>query len=277
MNIQSANNLIDEIKYNQGGESLFPLGNSISQRIEKTKANFPKLAVPCEDVIQSMQNMTSQLRSNIYASWGQRELPPFQQFVSIYFSRNVTYLQSAYLLASASLCGPSRDLQRTVFETIIRGYLFIVEHKEADLMYNYIENKIRIEALQLLRKRNFWPFEFMIQRLYTPAVRKKHRNLFDHLSYFSHPSIRGAFKDLDYASPEVEDCLNCTLAFAYGNIQMLSEGFSDFLKPSLNKTISDTMFEIADTQGEIGSFEPDLKQWEKKIKFKKGNFLALLR
>ena len=209
--------------------------------------------------------------------WGPKELPPFQQFVSIYFSRNITYLQSAYLLAVGALCGPSRDLQRTVFETILRGYLFIVDHKEADLMYKYVEKKLGKQEMVTLRKRNLWPFNFLVKRLYSRETRKQHRKVFEELSRFSHPSIVGAFKDLNYSKSEVEDCLNIILCLVYGNIQMLSEGFFDFLEPSLRKTVKETLLEIADAQGIVALFEPDQKQWSPKIKLKKGNFMHTLK
>jgi hypothetical protein len=238
---------------------------------------FPRLALPCENVLQSMQTIRTKLNENVDIMWDLREMPPFQQFVSIYFSRNITYLQSAYLLASGALCGPSRDLQRTVFETTLRGYLFIVDHKEADLMYSYVEKKIGKKELDMLRKRKFWPFEFMVRTLYTEKTRKQHIKLFEALSRFSHPSILGAFKDLEYSNSEVEDCLNFILSLTYGNVQMVSEGFFDFLDSSLKKVIKEALLEITDSQGEIALFEPDQKRWSPKIKLKKGNFMSILK
>lgn len=277
-NTPSLNKLIAEIKHSELGYTL-PSDNLkvISQRIEKTMTTFPILTVPCEDVLQSMQDMTMNLRENIYALWGPKELPSFQQYVSIYFSRNITYLQSAYLLASGSLCGPSRDLLRTIYETILRGYLFIVDHKEADLMYAFVEKKLGKEELVILRKRNFWPFNFVVKKLYTVEARKQHKKFFGTLSRFSHPSILGVFKDVEYSNTGVEECLNGILNLAFGNIQMLSEGFFDLLEPALKKIIKETLLEIADSQGEIALFEPDQKQWSPKIKLKKVNFMTILK
>ena len=209
--------------------------------------------------------------------WGPKEIPPYQQFISIYFLRNITYLRAAYLLASGALIGPSRDLQRTVYETILRGYLFIVDQKEADLMYSYIEKTIGREELKALRKRNFWPFNFLIEQLYVKETRQKHKKLFRGLSRFSHPSILGAFKDLEYSEAEVKDCLNCILSLTYGNIQMLSEGFFNFLDQPLKQIIKKTLLEIVDSQGEIAIFEPDQERWILRIKLKGGNFMKVLK
>lgn len=224
-----------------------------------------------------MQEITINLKDDIRSNWGSKELPPFQQFASIYFYRNNTYLQSAYLLASGAFCGPSRDLQRTVFETILRGYLFIVDNREAELMYHYIEGKIAKGELATLRKRNFWPFEYVVKMLYSKDRQKKHKTLFEGLSRFSHPSILSAFKDLEYSATEIEDCLNCTLCLSYGSIQMISEGFLNLLTLASKKKIKETLLEIADCQGEIALFEPNKQHWSSKIKLKSGNFISVLK
>ena len=101
--------------------------------------------------------------------------------------------------------------------------------------------------------------------------------LFRGLSRFSHPSILGAFKDLEYSEIEVKDCLNCILSLAYGNIQMLSEAFLDFLDRSLKETIKETLLEIVDSQGEIAIFEPNQERWISEIKLKDGNFMEILK
>jgi hypothetical protein len=144
-------------------------------------------------------------------------------------------------------------------------------------MYSYVERRIEKEELGILRIRGFWPFEFMARTLYTEKTRKQHARLFGDLSRFSHASIRGAFKDFEYSSPEVEDCLNVVLSLAYGNVQMVSEGFFGFLDPSLKNVIRKTLFEIADFQGEIGLFEPDKEGQSQKIKLAKGNFMKILK
>ena len=101
--------------------------------------------------------------------------------------------------------------------------------------------------------------------------------MFQGLSRFSHLSIRGVLKDLDYSESEVEDCLKVILAFAYGNIQMMAEGFFDFLDPSLKQKVKEALFEIADYLGEVVLFEPNQKRWLKRIKLRRGNFLQVLK
>lgn len=247
------------------------------KRVEMTEVSSFQLTELCLHVLQSMQSMTSLLNNNVRTMWGKKQLPPYQQFVSVYFVRNLTYLRPAYFLACASLCGPSRNLQRTIYETILRGYLFIVNHNEANLMHSYIEQTLTKKQLGLLRRRKFWPFSFMINCLYTKKLMKQHKTMFNAISRFSHPSIRGVYKDLEYSEDEVKDCLNIILGLGYSNIQMMSEGFYQFLNPTLKGVIKETLFEIADFQGTISLFEPNKREWSSKIKLKNGNFLTVLK
>lgn len=231
----------------------------------------------CESALNSEKDMLRLLRANIKKIWGAKELPLFQQFVSIYFTRNNVYLRSAYFLTCGGLCGPSRDLRRTVYETLLRGYLFIVNNKEADLMNSYLNGTIGSEKLKKLRRRKFWPFRFLVGQLYTQRTRKIHKKLYEKLSRFSHPSIFAVRKDLEYSESEVEDCLKMNLSFAYGNVQMMAEGFFDFLDLSLKQKVRETLFEIADYLGEIPTFEPDQERWSARINLRSHDLLGILR
>ena len=66
---------------------------------------------------------------------GVKKLPNFQVFVAVYYKRNITYLQSAHVLASIGFADPSLNLNRTVLETILRGYYFLLEPQEAQKYY----------------------------------------------------------------------------------------------------------------------------------------------
>jgi hypothetical protein len=248
-----------------------------SQRVEKTLGIFPRLTATCESALNSEKDMSGLLRTSIEGGWGVKKLPPFQQFVSIYFSRNNAYLRSAYFLACVGFCGPSKDLQRTVYETLLKGYLFIVNNKEADLMYSYLNKTISSKELKKLRRRKFWLFSFLIGQLYIQKTRKIHKKLYEKLSRFSHPSIFAVLKDLEYSESEVEDCLKTNLFFTYCNIQMMAEGFFDLLNPSMKKKVKEVLFEIADYLGEIPTVEPDMRKWSIKINLRSGNFLGVLK
>lgn len=246
------------------------------KRINRTKSTFLMLDGTCEDILASMHDMTDILLTNIKKVHGEKEFLPYQQFVSIYFVRNIVYLKSAYLLSCGAFCGPSRDIQRTVYETILRGYLFIVDHKEANHMYNYINGTINSEELDMLQRRKFWPFDYLMKRLFHRRTRKMHKKLYEELSRSSHPSIKGVYHDLEYSEDQVNDCLNVILSFGYGNMQMMAEGFYDFLDSVLKVKIKESLLQILDILSEKPLLEPDLEEWSSKIRLKKGNFLQVL-
>ena len=62
----------------------------------------------------------------------------------------------------------------------------------------------------------------------------------------------------------------------YGNVQMMSECFFDFLNPSAKQLIKASMKEIASTLRNVPLFEPDSDSYSTRIKLKHGNFLNVL-
>lgn len=65
------------------------------------------------------------------------------------------------------------------------------------------------------------------------------------------------------------------LAFIYGTVQMMAEGFFDLLDDYIKDTIKDTMESIAGFLHEVLLFEPD-KELSSKIRLREGNFLTVL-
>ena len=104
--------------------SFYDIQTSYLSKAKKTAKKFPKLTLICQRALASMWTVKKQWETIIQTLWGAKELPPHQQWVSIYFFRNMTYLRAAYLLAREGSCGASNDLQRTAYETLLRGYLF---------------------------------------------------------------------------------------------------------------------------------------------------------
>lgn len=248
-----------------------------ARKARKTADTFPKLTLVCERALASMWVMEKELETIIRTKWGAKELPPHQQWVSIYFFKNMTYLRAAYLLACEGSCGASNDLQRTAYETILRGYLFIVDENEARLFYNLIEGTIEPKKKEALHKRKFYPFKFLLKKLYKPKSRKSHQKIFHELSRFSHPSIRGVFLDMQYSEKQIEDCLKMILSLIYGTVQMMAEGFFELLDDRIKDTIKDTLESIASFFLEVPLFEPDKEESSSKIRLREGNFLTVLR
>lgn len=249
---------------------------SYLSKAKKTENTFPKLTLICERALASMWTMKKQWETIIQTQWGAKELPPHQQWVSIYFFRNMAYLRAAYLLAREGSCGASNDLQRTGYETLLRGYLFIVDENEARLFYDIIEGTIEPKLKEALSKRKFYPFKFLLNKLYKSKSRKSHQKIFCELSRYSHPSIRGVFLDMKYSDKQIEDCLKMILAFIYGTVQMMAEGFFELLDDYIKDTIKDTLESIASFLYEVPLLEPDKEELSSKIRLREANFLTVL-
>lgn len=256
--------------------SFSDIQRSYLSKARKTANTLPELSLICERALASMWTIKKQWELIIQTQWGTKELPPYQQLISIYFFRNMIYLRAAYLLTREGSCGPSNDLQRTAYETLLRGYLFITDENELKLFYSLVEGTIKPKAKETLRKRKFYPFEFLLKKLYKPKSRKSHKKIFHELSRYSHPSIRGVFLDIRYSQKQVEDCLRMILALTYGTVQLMTEGFYELLDDRLRDTIMDILESIAGFLREVPLFEPNKDDLFSKIRLRGGNFLTVL-
>jgi len=240
-------------------------------RVNRTITSFANINQICEDTIKSMMLLYSEVFETVKTFWGTRKLPNYQVFVSIYYERNVIYLQSSHLLACIGFIDPSSNLNRTVYETLLRGYLFIVEPKEADEYFQVI----RTEKEESYRFRK--GVKNIRERLYSPKTGKQHKDFYRQLCISAHADIKGAARDYpEYLSDRIEDNLSIILCLMYGNIQMMSECFFDFLNPQARKIIKPSMERIATTLNNVPLFEPDADSYSSRINLKHGNFLKVL-
>ena len=243
------------------------------ERVIETIKTFKTLNESCETVFKSMWIIYGKI-GEIVKKKG--VLPPCQQFVSIYFRRNIVYLQSAHILACMGFSCPSMNLQRTVYETILRGYLFIVNHKEANLYHSSLRTE---KEEDFLRKKRFYGHSFLREELFEPEKRKKHKEIYRELCISSHAEFKGLLVDFPtYDEKQVKDKLKVILSLAYGNIQMMTEGFFDLLDSDLKNVVKTMLQNIVESlENQVPIFEPDRKTYSSKIKLKDGNFMKILR
>jgi len=241
------------------------------ERIDQTIAVFAPLNQICEDRIKAMWLINSGVFEVVKTSWGKRKLPNYQIFVSVFYKRNIIYLQSSHALTCIGFIDPSLNLNRTVFETLLRGYLFIVEKNEADQYFRVLGTK---EEESYKFKKGV---SYIRKKLYTPQTSEGHKRLYKLLCVSAHPDIKGTARDYpEYISNRIEQNFKMTLSLIYGNIQMMAECFTDFLDSKTKAIIIDTMETIASTLKAVPLFEPDRRSYSSKIRLKRGNFLKVL-
>jgi hypothetical protein len=158
-----------------------------------------------------------------------------------------------------------------VYEALLRGYLFTVEPKEADEYFQVIKT----EKEELYRSKK--GLGYIRRKLYLPKTEKEQKNFYSQLCISAHADIKGAALDYpNYLPDRIENDLYVILCLMYGNIQMMSECFFDFLNLNARRLIKLSMERIATNLSEVPLFEPDANSYSSRIKLKHGNFLKVL-
>jgi hypothetical protein len=240
-------------------------------RVSKTITSFAIINQTCEDTIKLMTLIDSGILRNVEVKWGKRKLPNYRVFVSVYYRRNITYLQSSHVSTCIGFIGPSANLNRTVFESLLKGYLFIVDSEEADEYFNVIEtNK---EKSYNYRK----GVSYLIRKLNESKTSDSLKEFYRILCISAHADIKGMAADYPkYLPNRIHDNLSTILFLMYGNIQMMAECFFDFLDNKTKEIIKTAMENIAFDVGSVPLFEPNKEPYAAKLKLKKGNFLDAL-
>lgn len=235
-------------------------------KVNKTITSFANINQICENTILSMMLIYSEIFESVKTS-----LPNYQAFIAFLYKRNITYLQSSHLLACIGFIDPSSNLNRTVYETILRCYLFITEPKEAD----EYSQAIRAEKEKSYDRKK--GVKYIREKLYSPKTCKEHKEFYEQLCILAHPSIKGVAEDYPEHRPDrIKDNLSIILHLMYGNIQMMSECFFGLLNSQATKTIIPSMERIATTLEYVPLFEPDKDSYSSRIKLKRGNFREVL-
>jgi hypothetical protein len=237
--------------------------------VKSTAENLKQFNEKCEFIIKPMWKIFNDIDQIVKLRGS--VLPPYQQFTAIFFKRNIIYLQSAHILASMGFINPSQNVQRTVYETILRCYHFIVKNEEA-VHYNSIIGTEKVDKYHIRKGASY-----LRKELYTSEMTEKQKVLYKELSVSVHPNIKGAWLDFPlYDKKRIEDMLKIILSLEYGNIQMMTESFIDILNLDLKKVIVVSMKEIATTLSTVPLFEPNKTKYSSRIKLKKGNFSTIL-
>jgi len=233
---------------------------------------------------------------------------------TLYF-RNVTYLTSSYQLAKIGFIMPSHNLQRTVLESLVKGYLYIVEEDLSDMHFivtmldkkldsvekdilksiiiknvlpekyiicanNLLSNKIPKKELKkkvINRIKKYSNFNKNIGLLYKKSRVNKYRDIYRKISTTAHPSSFGVITDLTYNKIGIINSLELILLFSYANMQMfLEQYYPQIRSQELLKLFKDSMNHIINTLNQVSNIEPNKQIYNEKIRFKTANFNDIL-
>lgn len=245
---------------------------NLSERAETVRTVMPELVNASQATITAIW----QIESKLFERLGRigKKLPPTDVFVSIYFKKNRAYLQSAHILACYGFVNPSASLQRMVYESILRGYYFIVEPNQAMLLYAKTDTELVDDVMAAEQDRSLGKGA-VAGKIYENVRDKK---LYSLLCEMSHPGILGVNQDFPTLNfGEIESNLKTGLLLSYGSIQMLSEVFMDRYNDELKKLVKEIMQNaIVNADNQIPTIEPDKPSYKSMLKLKNGNFLGIL-
>jgi len=241
-------------------------------RVERTRANFPSLVKVCSEVIAFQWKIRNLFGMRVKKP-GSGESLPHQQFIMIYFARNAIYLRAAFALAQEGSTSPCYDLLRTVFETIVRGYLFALAPDEAKLMYGYIKNALTSEQQKDLKRKGFFDFDYNLKRLWDDKDGDKINEVYRQLCRFSHPSVLGAELDWRYSKDSVKDCLRMTSSLSFGNIQVLMEAFPDHIKGKARDICRDALVMVRNELRFSPLFTPSSSEFQPRMEIQESDII----
>lgn len=240
------------------------------ERARKTKEELGALDELCETALKTMWQIDRKLGDS--ARKRGEILLPNQAFVWGYFRRNITYLHSAHILACLGFISPTENLLRTVYETVLRSYLFIVSPTEAEQYYSVLGTGKEED----FRQKHFG-FKILKKELFKPDTAEVHTKFYRKLCESAHPGIKGTLKDFPSASKnQIEDKLKLLAMLSYGNVEMLTECFLELFDDSLKKDARAILFGIVNTIQEISQFEPDKDAYARTLRLKGRDFLEIL-
>lgn len=229
------------------------------QKAKNIEKEYPDTLTNTQNIIENLWNIHNKMNVDItsHAIQDPNELDPENQFVLVYFVRNIYYLISAYMLSSKGLVNPARNITRTVYEQILRSILFITVPEEAKLLYDYLETQdeeLRKEIVN--HPRRFWSFKYITEIMYKDDKLEGHKNFYATISRFSHPSINSLWSDWRNIT-EVEDTLRGIQGLTYNALDIFQMLFSSILSLELNVLIRQTKSMIGIHLKEIEDFEPN--------------------
>jgi len=222
------------------------------QRIEE---KFPDICNICEQTLENIWLIYIKLKEELNRNGEEYgELPPVEQMNLLLSIRNIPYLISAFILAEKGLVSPSRNILRTVYEQILRIYLFLEFPDDASLWYNYWNNPDEFENDM---KRKMWmKHKYMIDKLYKDSKKESVKEFYKNISRYAHPNIRSIWSD--YANiKEVEDTLNGLLGSVFETVKLLQKTFGPKLSPELMNACEDIKRQIGEYLVEIFDLEPN--------------------
>lgn len=223
------------------------------KRKETIHKKYPDICNQCESVIENLWLILGGLNKKFLTI--SKELSIEKQFILSFIFRNICYIISAYKLTEEGLVNPARNIIRTIYEQILRSILFLKYPEEAKLWNNYWITKTPA-LLDEIKKKKYWSFNYMVDKLYSGDRKKAHQDFYEEISRYAHPHVRAALTDI-YKIEGIEDTSRGILGFSFTNIDIILQTFPELIDDTLNELCEETKEMIGSPLGEIIQFKPN--------------------
>lgn len=227
---------------------------------------FPDDLANCQVVIENLWTIKRFIDRDFvrYTKEKHEELEPYEQYISLFFQRNISYLIASFKLTRQGLVNPSYCTLRTVYEQVLRSVLFYYFHDEAQLLYDFQNEVDKVDPAKKeeLRKkissspRRYWSHQYMIDKLFEKEIKEGHKNYYETLSWYSHPTIKSAFNDF-FVTKSVEDLTKVIQDLCFNSLGIFQKTFNKILNSESTRFIKDTQTIIGTHIKEVGVYEPN--------------------
>jgi len=208
---------------------------------------------------------------------------------------------------------PSYNLQRTVLESIIKGYIFVVDEDIADRCYVMIASYLKqndkyrdilinkrlqknrlgqvfiqsskkilnnnitdSDKIGLIRNINqYSTFKDNLDLLDITILKDDWEKLYGQICKPAHPSVDGAMSDLLLNMNKTKDCIEVILILYYMNIFMFLEVFYNDAIPVLTSIFKDQFKVIYGTLKQVPLFIPNIQVQNNKLNLKNEDYTMI--
>lgn len=188
----------------------------------------------------------------------------------ILFTKANIYLYSTLHLIRFGHINASYSCLRTVKEHILKLYFLCVADDKEKLLLLKEELKekspLSKEDKEKIREYKFFNQSFLRDYLYSQTKRDRLKKIYGELSSAAHPSITGAFTDLDGNTENVEDLLQILPALSHSLLVCGMEIYPDDLPVESYERLNRNLRDFVRRFGIYADLSPDKPELEKKLK-----------
>jgi len=199
--------------------------------------------------LSKMRFIYDKLGYSIHQSGDEGKLVPSQEFALAFFLRSFSYLFASLSCLDEYLYSPCRDLLRTTYEMIYKGFFFSLRQDKAIDAYIKIQTGDE-KALEV-------PIRTIINELYQDQINTMHHKFYTKICPYSHADLIGANLNYRFFESEYKDCLQLIISAEYGFFAMIHFSLKKYFDEQLLKELDSIVQEMQPYNPNVPIFYPN--------------------